>query len=53
MSPSTFHKIQESAGQLANPSGLVKPDRFSGDQFTPYTECNRSSLDQYGMDALC
>ena len=36
--PATFHKAQESAGQLANPIRLAKPYRFPGDQFTAYAE---------------
>jgi hypothetical protein len=43
VSLAAFYKIQESARQLSNPSGLVKPNRLAGDQFPAYAESDSSS----------
>src|SRR5208337_3538150 len=50
--PATFHKAQESAGQLANPIHLAKPYRFRGNQFTAYAECQSPSEDKLGRILL-
>src|ERR1700688_2135561 len=52
VSLAAFHKIQESARQLTNSSGLVKPDCLSGDQLTAYAESDRSGQDHFGCALL-